>query len=194
MANKPHIFIALTGQRLVFSGTVMSLLGLVGSKPVDMSVHMEMGCDIASMRNRIVMAAREKNATHILFVDYDMSFDTKAVIKLLEEDKDIIGAAYNRRADPPVSTAIPEGKEDAGSPDDLPKGPFKAEALGTGLMLIKMSVFDILTSPWFMWGYKPDGTMLYGEDTYFCQMAKKAGLEVYAYPGLNVKHIGEKLY
>ena len=147
-----------------------------------------MGCEIASSRNRAVHEARKVKATHLLFVDYDMFFDPETISKLLEQDKDIIGAAYNMRKDPPKSTAVPI---ETPAPEDKP---FKCHILGTGLMLINMKVFDTFESPWFIFAWQKDGTMLYGEDSFFCQKAIAAGTDVWADPTLGVKHIGEQLF
>jgi hypothetical protein len=190
MANKkPLVLIGLACQRFVFARTVFSLMGAIADRDYDIIFTTEMCCDIAAGRNRLAAQAKERGATHLLFVDYDMYFPPDTISRLLKHDKDIVGAAYNKRKDPPESTAVPV--EEPAPSDKL----FKCQALGTGLLLIKMSVFDTFKSPWFMFGYKEDGSMLYGEDTYFCQHAiKKGGLDVWADPTLGVKHIGEALY
>ena len=167
-------------------------------KDWDFDFHLEMGCDIVASRNRIVHVARERGATHLLFVDYDMYFPPHTITRLLKQDKDIIGAAYNFRGNgESKNTAIPITQTDVKHPhpDELPKEPFKCHCLGTGLLLIKMSVFDAFKGPWFMMGYNEKGDLHFGEDTYFCQRAiKEAGLEVWADPTLGVRHIGEQLF
>lgn len=190
MATKPKILVALTAQRFVFARTTFSLIQLAAQrfKEYELDFYMEMGCEIASARNRIAQVARDRDCTHLLFVDYDMYFAPDALLKLLKQDKDIIGATYNFRKDPPQNTAIPLAEASETEP-------FKCQALGTGFLLIKTSVFDTFTGPWFMFGYNEKGELHYGEDTYFCQRAiKEAGLDVWADPTLNVKHIGEYLY
>lgn len=197
MANKPRILVALTCQRYIFASTATCLLDAImrTQRHYEVAFHTEMACDVVAARNRCVLAAQKAGATHILFVDYDMHFPNDAIENILAHDKDIVGAAYNFRSDPPRSTAVVLGTEGHVSPDELPKDIFKAETLGAGFLLIKMSVFDTLKQPWFMWGYKADGTLLYGEDTYFCQHAiKEAGFDVWGDPTLNVKHIGEQLF
>lgn len=190
MAKKPKVLVALTCQRFVFSRTAFSLIqAALNAKDFEFDFYMEMGAEIASSRNRLVQAARERKATHLLFVDYDMYFPPDAISKLLAHDKDIIGAAYNFRKDPPQSTAVPVEEP---APTDQP---FKCQALGAGLLLIKLSVFEKFPQPWFMFGYTEKGELYYGEDTYFIQRAiKEAGLEAWADPTLNVRHVGEYLY
>lgn len=192
MANKkkPRVLIALTGQRLIFSRTAFCLINAaVNAKDYDFDFQMEMGCEIASSRNRLAQAAVDRGCSHILFVDYDMYFGPDVISKMIAYDKDIVAAAYNFRTEVVKSTAVPI--EEPAPINEL----FKCEAVGAGFLLIKTSVLDALPKPWFMWGYNPDGTLQYGEDTYFAQMAKnKAGLDVWADPTLQVKHIGEQLF
>lgn len=186
---------------MIFARTTSSLIqAALDKKDWEFDFYLEMGCDIASARNRSVSVARERGATHLLFVDYDMYFPPHTITKLLKQDKDIIGAAYNFRGnanEPAKSTAVPieETELKHSHPDTLPQEPFKVHCMGAGLLLIKMSVFDQVKGPWFMFGYNEQGTMQYGEDTYFCQRAiKEADLEVWADPTLGVKHIGESLF
>src|SRR3990167_5319190 len=138
--TKPHILVALTGQRLIFARTTSYLIqAAMDKKDWDFDFHLEMGCDIVASRNRIVHVARERGATHLLFVDYDMYFPPHTITRLLKQDKDIIGAAYNFRGNgESKNTAIPITQTDVKHPhpDELPKEPFKCHCLGTGLLLI----------------------------------------------------------
>lgn len=190
--QKPKILVALTAQRMMFARTTAALLNSAlanaHNQDFEFDFYMEMGCEIASARNRCATIAKERGATHLLFVDYDMFFPGDAIAKLLNEDKDIIGAAYNTRGDGSRPTAVPV--ETASETE-----PFKCQALGTGFLLIKTSVFDKFTAPWFMFGFTDKGELHYGEDTYFCQRAiKEANFDVWAHPGLGIKHIGEQLF
>lgn len=187
--QKPTILVALTAQRMIFARTTFCLIqAALNADDYNFDIQMEMGADIASSRNRLAQAALDRGADYLLFIDYDMYFPPRTISKLLAAGKDIIGATYNFRQDPPKSTAVPlEGTE---ATDE----PFKVECMGAGMLLIKTDVFKKLSQPWFMWGYTQEGTLQYGEDTYFCQMAKHAGLEVWADPTLEVKHIGEQLF
>lgn len=193
--TKPRVLVALTAQRFVFSRTAFCLIqAAMNTTDYEFDFIMEVGCEISSARNRLAQAAIDRNCTHLLFVDYDMYFTKDTIPSLIKADKDIIGATYNFRQETLKSTAVPEGMASSPHPDDLPKEPFKCEAIGTGLMLIKTDVFKKMAKPHFMFGFEQDGTVRFGEDTYFCQMAKAAGFEVWADPTLNVKHIGEHLF
>lgn len=184
---KPKVIIAMAcfGEYLK-SKTAFSLLQAVKGD-FDYEFIMRIGSDIASLRNGLVQEAKRIGGTHILFVDYDMFFPEKGTIqKLLDFNKDIVGVAYNKRKLPPESTAVPILAIE---------GPlFKCNAIGAGLFLIKLSVFDSVPEPWFLFGYNKDGSMRFGEDTYFCQQAIKAGFDVWGTLEVHCKHLGEYQY
>ncbi len=142
-------------------------------------------------------------ATHILFVDDDMSFlsskRNSVIDQLLSHKKQIVGVPYNFRSFPLKSTAIPVGAEPIEgeihpAPETLPTELFECRSLGGGLMLIEMSVFDKLPEPWFQFGRKPSGDLEYGEDAYFCHLAQQNGVKVWADPLVRAQHCGDYLY
>lgn len=174
--------------------TLFSLVHTLLMSDINFDFGLRISCDIIGNRAGLVEQARKVKATHILFVDHDMYFPPmktdkgfeSAVTRLLSRDKDIIGVPYNFRSLPLKSTASPI--------EETSDEPYKCNVVGTGLLLIKLSVFDKLEKPYFQFGRNEDSEMVYGEDTYFCQQAIKAGFDVWADPTIEVKHIGEYLY
>jgi hypothetical protein len=172
----------------VLAKTAFSLVHAVHKVDFDYDMLMQISCDIIGGRVRLTRQALESGCTHMLFVDHDMYFPPNAISQLLAEDKDIIGAEYNFRQLPPKSTAFPVD-------ENVDKSePYRCEVVGTGLMLIKLSVFEKIPEPWFLFGRDKLGNMVNGEDAWFCQQAIKAGFEVWAHPNLGVKHIGDFAY
>jgi hypothetical protein len=113
--------------------------------------------------------------------------------KLLAHDKPIVGAAYHYRRLPletTVKIAGADGKLTAVPADEIPTEPFRCYAVGTGLMLVQLSVFDKLPQPWFFFRHSGEGLET-GEDVWFCEQAAKAGLEVWCDPTLRVRHLGQ---
>ena len=76
---------------------------------------------------------------------------------------------------------------------DLPQEPFKCFALGTGCMLIKMSVFDKIEKPYFYYGDAGQEGLM-SEDVYFCDKAHQAGYDVWCDPTIEVGHVGKYIY
>lgn len=152
---------------------------------------MMQSCDISASRTWLVRTAREKGATHLLFVDSDMLFPTDTLERLLAHDKDIIGVEYNKRKFP-LETVT------AYFPDQPPKSdePYKVGVAGTGVMLIKLSLFDNpnLDKNWFSFGRNAKGENVIGEDGWFCNVARDAGYDVWVDPTIKVLHLGEYGY
>lgn len=161
------------------------------SNPNVIDFLMIQSCDIASSRMWLVKEAKSKGATHLLFVDSDMMFPPDTLEKLLARDKDIIGVEYNKRKFPlqTVTAYFPEGEKSETEP-------FKVGVAGTGVMLIKLSIFDDpkMDKNWFSFGRNADGQNVIGEDGWFCNTARAAGYDVWVDPTIKVGHLGEYMY
>jgi len=59
---------------------------------------------------------------------------------------------------------------------------------GTGAIFIKPEVFNKVEKPWFEYRYDAIGNMTGTEDITFCEKAIAAGLKIYGYGGIQVKH------
>lgn len=199
--TKPKVCIAIPlAEDSLKAKTLFSIIHALRNVDFDFDLAMNISCDLIGNRVGLVRQAQRAGATHLLFVDHDMFFPplrkgvefVSPITKLLAHDKDIVGADYNFRSLPPKSTASPLidyaalGVEQP----DL----YKCNVVGTGLMLVKMKVFQDIPEPWFNFGRNALGEMVQGEDTFFCQAAIKAGFEVWADSSLGVQHIGEYLY
>jgi len=198
MANKPKIIIAMAVQDTIKSKTALSLICALREADFDYDMIMSMGCDLIGSRTRLVRQAIERGGTHMLFLDHDMMLNPTVspitgkmvdpITQLLNADKDIIGAAYNFRSLPRRTTAFP--LSDTSDKTKL----FQCNAIGTGFMLIKLSIFDKIAKPWFNFARNENAEMVYGEDAWLCKQAIEAGYEVWADGSLKIDHIGEYLY
>jgi hypothetical protein len=135
-----------------------------------------------------VGAAQLIKATHVLFLDSDMTFPLDVLKRLLAHGKDIVGAVYSRRRAPFGPTGQPmEGAKESG-------GLLRMKNLPTGCVLITMRVFEKLPKPWF--SDRVEGEHILGEDFHFCEKATTAGFEIWQDTALSreVGHIGEKVF
>lgn len=175
--------------------TVSCLLAMVGKLPAKINLIMPVGGYVAQNRTMAVRLALEHGDTHIMFIDGDMTFPPDGIARLLGQDKGIIGANYNARQLPLVSTvklADKDGNLIKGSAKKFPQKTFKVAAVGTGFCLIKLDIFEKMELPWFWAGF--DGEFFTTEDVYFCRKAKQWGVDTYCDPTLNVLHIGDYKY
>jgi hypothetical protein len=155
------------------------------------------GSILPQSRQQLVRKAQEMKATHILFLDSDMTFPGWSLIKLLELGVDVAAANCVTKSIPPNPTArfkgdTPDGEVvyhydyvEEGGPDTV-----DVWRVGTGVMLIDMKVFDRIEKPWFPIEY--DGERLVGEDWGFCKKCEEAGIKltVDVELSMSIGHIG----
>jgi hypothetical protein len=158
---------------------------------------------VTRARNKIVKRFLESKMQFLLFIDSDILFDPKQIIRLRSHDKFIVGGAYLKKKLP----YAPVCNSKIGEEGDLD---IVREA-GTGFLMIHRDVFeDIRTMypehsytnegdeekgtyyDWFRVGVK-NGRYL-SEDYYFCQLAGEAGFNVYYDSAVLVRHVGRAVY
>ncbi len=161
---------------------------VIGSFGLIINFILKISCDIVHNRTALVKESIAMGATHLLFVDSDMYFASDTLTRLLAHDKDIVGVEYNKRQFPLEPVLKPLGET---SKTEI----YKAGYAGTGLMLIKLSIFEKMTTdPWFNMGRDAEGKTTMGEDVWFCNVARDAGFDVWIDPTVKCGHIGEFIY
>jgi len=87
-------------------------------------------------RNSCAAKFLSGDCTHLMFVDADIQFDPKDIVKLINHNKDIVGGIYPQKTLPPkmVVNTIDNGKTEG----DL----IEVGTIGTGFMLVKRRVFE----------------------------------------------------
>lgn len=182
--------------------TVYSLIALLSTTRLPLTFSVRIGGYKPHSLNELVQEAQETGATHLLNIDTDMVFPPDVVDKLFAAKKDIVGVNYHQRGNhldqegPPSTIKFP-GNEKNGYrtvlEKDFPKELFECAAVGLGITLIDLKVFDKLPKPYFKTKESKSGEHR-TEDIVFCQDARKAGFEVWCDPTIEVKHIGQYLY
>ena len=156
------------------------------------------GYTIAENRNYIANQALQYGSDYLLMVDDDMVFDSDLLDRLIANDKDICGVAYTPRTENAVSTKYLDATHcqvlDEHENDPENQQVRECYATGTGIILIKTSVFRRMTQPFFMFEYYDNGCVKTGEDWWFCIKAKEFGIQTWFDPTVRVGHLGEKLY
>lgn len=194
MANKAKeakVIIGLPCTEMMKAKTAHAIGCLAIRNPQIIDFLMMQSCDISASRTWLVREAMAKGATHLLFIDSDMLFPTDTLDRLLAHDKDIIGVEYNKRKFPlQTVTAYLPGVEKSETE------PFKVGVAGTGIMLIKLALFNDpkLNKNWFSFGRNAKGENVIGEDGWFCNTARDAGYDVWIDPSIKVLHLGEYGY
>jgi hypothetical protein len=180
--------------------TTLSLIDLLGSSKAPNALSIQIGGYKPHGMNNLIKDARQINATHLLNIDADMTFPPDALDLLLAQDKDIIGANYRQRGNhenqnTPISVTKfigdgPNGYKEVLS-GDFPTETFECAAVGLGLTLINMRVFE----DWDLPFHTVETEEIHStEDIVFCNEARERGFKVFCDPTLNMGHIGQFIY
>jgi hypothetical protein len=180
------VVIATPTRDSVTAGFAGDLIKLMRRHP-DARWMAPLGIYIADLRNKAVKAAQAAGASHLLFLDSDMRFPEDTLDRLLAHNLDIVAANYVQRTMSEWCVAraggVPVQSEGR-------TGLQWVDSTGTGVMLIKMSVFNAVSKPWFDTPF--NGQTFTGEDVYFCQRARSLRFPVHIDHDLSqdVRHQG----
>ncbi len=146
---------------------------------------------IPHARNLLVEAAQECGSTHIFFLDSDMCIPPDTLDRLIAHHVPIVGADYVKRVPPHTVN---------GNPIDL-SPPSKSGlkpmlSMPFGCMLIKMSVFETMTRPYFSYWEGGTNKDTLSEDTGWCNVARRLGHTILCDIPLSreVGHIGTSVF
>jgi hypothetical protein len=174
---------------------------------------------IIRARNAAESEFLSSDATHLLFIDADISFDPEDVLKLIQSNKDVICSPYPKkyikdnpndgRPFEPVDFAV------SGSMRKVSEKEYEIQSVATGFLLIKRNVFENLIDKYpeieyvnDIDGYGPGkvmhdffrvhinpNTKIYeSEDWGFCTLWRNMGGKVYARNDISLGHWGWKEY
>jgi hypothetical protein len=157
---------------------------------------------VHASRQMLAVRAVELGATHVLWIDADMTFPADALLKLLTRmeanpDADIIGVNYSNRSLPPQYVALKVTGRKGGEKQRLETtedshGLEEVEALGLGFCLMTVEALTSVSAPVFEYKWDPGTKNWVGEDVLFCERAREAGMHVYVDHDLSKEcgHVG----
>lgn len=153
------VMLCLPSGRTWEARTATCVAGIVGFS-VQHGIHIGIanmeGSMITKQRNDLVEMARKENSDYMFFIDTDIVIPPDSLVRLLQHNKEVVGATYNKKV-PPFET-LGKLKGERPTDDELRKGGLReAELLPTGILLIKMSVFDKIPKPYFYESYEWPG-------------------------------------
>lgn len=163
---QPNPYVNLAGKRLAvgipsgrsveahFSMSLAGMLSFTGLHGVKCGAFSEIRAMISASRNSIVERARQLEPDFLLMIDSDMMFPPTAALQLMSHDLDIVCATYNRRVPPYQVLGKLMGPAKG---ENIQGGLREAKFMPGGMMLIKFSVFEKLSFPYFFETYDWDG-------------------------------------
>jgi hypothetical protein len=146
----------------------------------------------AKGRNTIVEQGFVHNCTHILYIDDDQTFESKALFQLLAHNVDIVSGLYLTKTYPHIPLAFDVATENGSVLpmylDEDAHGLKEVVATGFGFCLIKMDVFRKLEKPWVRLGeLDPEE---WCDDIGFFNRVRKAGIKIHCDLDCIIGHIG----
>lgn len=177
--DKPSLAICTPSGRLPSWSYAFCLARMVGciKSFSRATVQIELGYATDAARIRLVDFTKREGYSHILFLDDDMSFPGDTADRLIAHDKDIVGANYTSRVFPVRPLAVKDSKHHASRGRS---GLEKVDIVPTGIMMVRMSVFERLPLPWFQTTFQPESPLdPMSDDVYFCHLARKHGFDVW---------------
>ena len=173
----------------VFANDLAKLYAETRERIPQTTLAMVVGTFVHQARERLLHDMIELwGATHILWLDSDMTFPSDTALRLLKHDKDIVAINYVMRRESWKPIARRDGKR-ISSLDAT--GLERVDDVGMGVFLMKTSVVQNIPSPRFWYS-----TLTETEDLYFCKLLRTAGHEIWIDHDLSreVGHVGQITY
>lgn len=159
---------------------------------------------VTRARNEMTASFLETSHSHMMWLDADVEFTPEDVARLWNMEADIAVGVYAMKVPNKQWYAAWKDGELVKDLDQF-KEPIEVEYAGTGFMLIRREVIEVLAgnSP----SYEgPNGRVpaLYmtpihadgfeSEDYHFCRIAREAGFEIMMDPSVRLGHVGQYTY
>lgn len=194
-----QFWLAQFGVDLVNLMTQFTRRPLAGYKSLECRLVNVRSSILSKNRLDIVKTARKLKATHILYLDTDHTFPPYLVHALAQHGKPVVAANCVTKQIPANTTARqrstdPRGQAVYSDPDTM--GLEQVWRVGTGVMLVEVSIFDkIGLGVWDM-KYLDHAEDYQGEDWTFCEACEKAGIPIYVDHEISrqIGHVGNYEY
>lgn len=196
--KQPSIMIAVPAMEMV-NAEFAQHLAMAAANMVANGIRINCAFNIGSVitiaRRNLVDIFLKSDFDYIFWVDSDMKFPIDAPLRLLNRNKDIVGANYRRRRFPNPNftgmTGVPGAYTEFQTTDNSPAMEL-IDVLPHGLVLVKREVYEKIPQPHYLQEFVTELNLEIGEDIYFCQIAKKAGYQIWCDQELSkeTSHIG----
>lgn len=138
-------------------------------------------------------ASLRQGATHVLWLDTDMSVPPETAIRLALHERSIVAGNYVTRDGSRQFTARRDGQRIATTAGST--GLEAVDAIGFGCVLMRTDLVADLPRPWFRHGINANDADI-GEDLMFCRALRAAGHDIYIDHDLSkeIGHVGQHIY
>lgn len=138
-------------------------------------------------RNDIVDKFLASDADDLLFVDADVGWDAKMVLRILSYKQEVVGGLVPKR------NADKDGDFHCNALTGVisPEGLFQCKEIPTAFLRIKRSAFEKLKKPYFKIGSTQKD---FGEDIYFCRRWCETGEFMWIDSDITFTHRGGRVW
>jgi hypothetical protein len=145
-------------------------------------------------RELFLEASIKQGATHVLWLDTDMSFPRETAVLLSMHDEAMVGCNYRVRQPSGLFTAQRDDSARIATTAST-TGLEAVDAIGFGVVLMRTDLVADLPRPWFRHGLNAQGGDV-GEDIMFCRALREAGHTIYLDHDLSkeIGHVGQHEY
>jgi glycosyltransferase involved in cell wall biosynthesis len=194
-----RILIAIPTSLNIHPETFKSIYDLETPKNCTVDFQFFYGYCIDQVRNLIAHYTISNHYDYLFSVDYDMEFAPDTLVKLLNDQCDIVSGLYIQRK-PGEHILEIYRKDDLGCDYNVPLDELEGQELvpvngcGFGCVLIKTEVLKEIGYPQFTYHHAIRIEDTISEDVDFCNKAQKKGFEIYANTTVRCRHHGKTAF
>jgi hypothetical protein len=162
---------------------------------------------IGDCRGLICAQFLDSDATHLVFVDSDVTWEAGALVSLVDRDVDFVAGLYPQRRDPLNFCC----QWDTSKPEiDLVDGLIEVLGVPAGFMCLSRAMLERMTAQYAdtqfyceqapgktaydLFGAYRIGRTKFGEDYSFCKRWRDIGGRVWVDPEIRMGHVGYKTF
>lgn len=146
---------------------------------------------VAARVQCVKQALADVDATHLFFVDDDVLIPKDALRTLLSYGLPSVAGIYVKKTPALQTNTTTSGEhpeliysQQLVDPKVGDMTPVPTSCVGGGMWLMSLDLFRKIPEPWFEMLRAPDGKVVVGEDSTWCQKLAAYGVTTYAIPGV----------
>lgn len=161
-------------------------------------------CHVDDARNRLVHEFLKSSCDDLVFIDADIGFQPKDLVKLLSYDKDVVGGTYPKRGEIEEYPVIYLGGDLWSDRDGL----IEVAALPAGFLRIRRNVLETLANDSVKYIQQGDNNEQVAQiferqvrngsrvssDYVFCRKWREAGGKIFVDPHFYMEHRGQRMW
>jgi hypothetical protein len=180
-----------------FSHSLGNLIKTTTQMGINTHLFFDSSTILINQRERLIEQAIEVKSEWVLWLDSDMMFPSTTLLRLLAHKQDIVACNYMKRSFPFKSVAFTNTNDwESWVPLQSEEELVTVEAIGMGCVLMKTSIFQKLSKPYFEYTYQHQTKDWGGEDFTLFKKLNKLGYQVKVDTNLSneIYHIGTYAY